>query len=396
MKANPEHLWRWNDEHEEPSSPGAEVSWWDVKPASFSETGDSGGGADGGGSGTGACPGGAADSSDSARAVTCISRCKRYDYPLVRENLARMFDQLGDVRQLVKNRFVTVKVNLVNAPDHEVGGVPLYMTVTVHPNVAMALGSLLVEYGAKQVTYCDQLPLRIDDREAFSLYGFDIPEMQRQMDGRARFANTRNKGSFKDYALVKVPGGGFLASAWEVNRTYTDCDVLISLGKMKSHVSGGVTLGMKNLFGVPPSSMYGDDLKDHPDEDAAGYRGATMHDCTKKPLTSVETYKGTSSEGDHGYNVPHFIVDLNAAFPIDLTVIDGISTIRSGEGWWIGSSVDLCSPGLLIAGRNPVCTDSVGTACMGFDPEVPDRVQPFINGTNYLTWHAGWAWAKIV
>jgi uncharacterized protein (DUF362 family) len=318
------------------------------------------------------------------RAVTSIGLCKRYDYPQVRQTLADMLNQLGDVPQLVKNKYVTVKVNLVNAPNHDVGGVPLYMTVTVHPNVAMALGSLLVEYGAKQVTFCDQLPLRIDDREAFSLYGFDIPEMQRQLDGRARFVNTRNRGSYPDYALVKVPGGGFIASAWEVNRTYVDTDVLVSLGKLKSHVSGGVTMGMKNLFGVPPSSMYGDDLKDEPDENAADYRGSTMHGCTRKPFTSVSTFKDTSVEGDHGYNVPRFIVDLTAAFPPDLVVVDGISTIRSAEGWWIGSIVDICSPGLLLAGRNPVCTDSVGAAVMGFDPDAPDRTQPFANGTNYL------------
>ena len=29
--------------------------------------------------------------------------------------------------------------------------------------------------------------------------------------------------------------------------------------------------------------------------------------------------------------------------------------------------------GLLIAGRNPVCTDAVATAVMGFDPDAPDR-----------------------
>jgi uncharacterized protein (DUF362 family) len=41
-------------------------------------------------------------------------------------------------------------------------------------------------------------------------------------------------------------------------------------------------------------------------------------------------------------------------------------------------------PGLLIAGRNAVCTDSVAAAVMGFDPNAADRTWPFANGTNYL------------
>ena len=61
---------------------------------------------------------------------------------------------------------------------------------------------------------------------------------------------------------------------------------------------------MKNLFGVPPSSLYGDDLKEQPDENAIGYRSGTMHDCVRKPLTSTATFIGPSVRGDHGFNVP--------------------------------------------------------------------------------------------
>ncbi len=143
-------------------------------------------------------------------------------------------------------------------------------------------------------------------------------------------------------------------------------------------------MGMKNLIGVPPSSLYGDDVKDQPDENAIGYRGRTVHTCESKPLTSVDTYTGKWVVQDHGYNVPRLIVDLNAAFPIDLTVVDGISTIQTAEGWWNGSMVSVTRPGLLIAGRNAVCTDSVSAAIMGFDPNAADRTHPFANGTNYL------------
>lgn len=40
-------------------------------------------------------------------------------------------------------------------------------------------------------------------------------------------------------------------------------------------------------------------------------------------------------------------------------------------------------PGLLIAGRNPVCTDAVATAVMGYDPMAAAATGPF-PGDNHL------------
>jgi uncharacterized protein (DUF362 family) len=294
-----------------------------------------------------------------------------------------MFDEAGGVTKLVGRKHVAIKTNLVNSSAEDLAGVPLSLTVTVHPIVAMALGSLLVDYGARSVVFCEQLPFRSPDPEAFAGYGFRLDEFSQAMDGRVRFANTRNLGGFKSYAEVKVPAGE-LATAWEVNRTYVETDVLVSLTKLKSHVSNGISCGMKNLFGVPPSSLYGDDLQDEPDENAVGYRNAAMHSCTRKPLTSATTFTGKSLEGDHGFNVPRFVVDLAAAFPPALVVIDGISTSQAAEGWWLGGMVTITRPGLLIAGRNPVCTDAVAAAVMGFNPEAPDRTWPFANGANHL------------
>ena len=313
-----------------------------------------------------------------------VGLCRRYRFEEVRRALGKLFDELGDVRKLVRRRHVTVKTNLVNTSAEDLAGLPLWLTVTVHPTVAQALGSLLVTYGARRVTFCDQLPFRTPDAEAFRGYGFDLTQFNRSMDNRAVLVNTRNRGTHRDYAVVKVPGGGELASAWEVHRAYVDTDVLVSLTKLKSHVSGGITGGMKNLFGLPPSSLYGDDLKDEPDEHAIGYRSDTMHRCVRSPATSVKTFTGRSVAEDHGYNVPRFIVDLAAAFPVDLVVIDGISTIQTAEGWWLGSMVSVTRPGLLIAGRNPVCTDAVAAAVMGFHPDAPDKTLPFVNGTNHL------------
>lgn len=45
-------------------------------------------------------------------------------------------------------------------------------------------------------------------------------------------------------------------SALDLNQAYEDTDVMVSLAKMKNHLTAGVTLSMKNLFGITPNSLY--------------------------------------------------------------------------------------------------------------------------------------------
>ena len=68
--------------------------------------------------------------------------------------------------------------------------------------------------------------------------------------------------------------------------------------------------------------------------------------------------------------------------PIDLSIVDGVQTNRGGEGPWL-KSVEPLAPGLLLAGLNPVCTDAVCTAVMGYDP-LTDHFQFPFPGENHL------------
>jgi len=97
---------------------------------------------------------------------------------------------------------------------------------------------------------------------------------------------------------------------------------------------------------------------------------------------------GAPAELDHGLpkestvRVPHVTADIFGARPTDLNIVDGIRTIRGGEGHW-NEGIGLMNPKVLVVGRNGVCTDSVCTAVMGFDPQAPDGQGPF-QGTNHL------------
>jgi uncharacterized protein (DUF362 family) len=81
--------------------------------------------------------------------------------------------------------------------------------------------------------------------------------------------------------------------------------------------------------------------------------------------------------------VPRIVADILAARPIHLGIIDGIATMNGAEGPW-GGKGKAVHPGVLIVGTNPVCTDAVGAAVMGFDPMADRGVVPFERCDNTL------------
>ena len=64
-------------------------------------------------------------------------------------------------------------------------------------------------------------------------------------------------------------------------------------------------------------------------------------------------------------------------------LIDGIESNRGGEGPWI-RGVAPVSPGVIVAGTNPVTTDAVSMAVMGFDPRADRGKAPFETCDNTL------------
>ena len=54
-----------------------------------------------------------------------------------------------------------------------------------------------------------------------------------------------------------------------------------------------------------------------------------------------------------------------------------------GEGPWI-KGIRHVKPGILIVGTNPVTTDAVATAAMGFDPRATRGTRPFTTCDNTL------------
>ncbi len=127
----------------------------------------------------------------------------------------------------------------------------------------------------------------------------------------------------KDRVKIDVPNSETLKSI-TVPRIVTESAV-VSAAKLKTHMSTGVTLGMKNMFGLLPDKFKG---KYH--------------------------LKGISK----------VIVDINSVLKPVLTVIDGFVGME-GRGPSDGTPVQM---DLIITGKDPVATDATGCRVMGFDP----------------------------
>jgi uncharacterized protein (DUF362 family) len=142
-----------------------------------------------------------------------------------------------------------------------------------------------------------------------------------------------------DMADVAVPAP-FVFPKVTIHRSLAETDLLCSVPMMKTHQLANVTLGMKNLIGVYPGTVY---------QSVRGH----VHDVT--------------SEVDPT-GVAAAVVDMVRANKLGLVVVDG-SMAMEGNGPSMGP---LLKMDIIVAGTNPLATDMVAASLMGFEPsEVP-------------------------
>lgn len=151
-----------------------------------------------------------------------------------------------------------------------------------------------------------------------------------------------------DLVEVEVPDG-LVFNKITVHKSLTEIDLLCSVPMMKTHVLATVTLGMKNLIGLYPGSVY-----------------CSVRSCL---------HTSASEKGSPG--IAFEILDMVKACTPGLVVIDG-SIAMEGNG---PSGGDLVKSNLIIAGTNPLATDMVAAHIMGFDKkEVPTFTQAINSG----------------
>jgi len=317
---------------------------------------------------------------DRADAKVAIVSSPTYG-PEVVTAMRQAFDLLAGIHVLVNGKTVTVKVNLTCSGYFENQfGRPPGETYITHGATATALTSLLLAEGARRVRIVDSAPFLEPMEQVLTLAGWDVPALL--VLGNVELENTRNLGSGQSYARLPVPSGGYLFSYFDLNHSYLDTDILVSLAKMKQHTTAGVTLSMKNLFGITPNSLYGSEAGT---EDALGWRSPLHSDGSGDwgPI-SPPGARTDRDPGSDDFNVPRIVADECGARPVDLAIIDGITAMSGGEGPW-SPNPQLTTPGVLIAGLNPVSTDAVGVAVMGYaNPRASRGTPPFQGCDNHL------------
>jgi len=319
-------------------------------------------------------------------APVSVTRCPEYGSQVL-PALEKAFDRLGGLGRLVNGKTVTIKINLNGGPNRRLGHMPLEDSHWPHPDVIGGTLHLMGKAGARRIVIVESAwaprtaPLEDHLLEA----GWDPRKLQRSA-AKVEFDNTNFPAKGNRYARFVVPDGGMLFPAYLLNPRYEECDVFVSIGKPKDHSTNGVTLGMKNVFGTTPLTIYGSGagvMKDNEESELPrNGRMDIMHYGKRQPSNLAPPEVDPASPRDDGYRLPRIITDLCLARPVHLTIMDAVKSMAGAQG--VDRFCDPVSPGLIVAGTNVVCTDAVMMALMNYDPMTDKGEVPWGPSENML------------
>jgi uncharacterized protein (DUF362 family) len=282
--------------------------------------------------------GGTALAKQPARPVVSIVRIKNDN---VAAAVEEAIDLLGGIKHITKGRqSVMLKPNLVSADPK----------MTTKPEVVRTIAQLMQRAG-KQVSIGEGSAaapkFNVVGTQTFRTRKREILDpMQRYVFDQLGYTDLAKALRVPlinlhsgDMAEVAVPGA-FVFPKLTIHRSLAETDLLCSVPMMKTHQLATVTLGMKNLIGVYPGTVY-QSIRGH------------VHDVTSE----VEPT-----------GVAAAIVDMVRANRLGLVVVDG-SMAMEGNGPSAGPLVKM---DVIVAGTNPLAADMVAASAMGFEPrEVP-------------------------
>ncbi|MBN2452285.1 MAG: DUF362 domain-containing protein, partial [Lentisphaeria bacterium] len=142
-----------------------------------------------------------------------------------------------------------------------------------------------------------------------------------------------------------VPGGGILFGRYRMHGCLAEADAAVSVAKMKNHGFAGITMSLKNLFGL----------------------------CPLPPLGRPRSYF------HHLVRLPPFLADLGLLVQPCLNIVDAL-TGQARREW--GGEPRVCDA--LLAGDHPVATDACGAWLMGHDPRADWPTPPFRRDRNAI------------
>lgn len=193
--------------------------------------------------------------------------------------------------------------------------------INTHPLVVQGAAAAFLHLGAAQVIIAegpghnhDTLMVIEESGLAEVLQEDRLPFVDLNVDA---VMTTRNAGRFSRLPTLVLP------------QTLRQVDWIVSLAKLKTHHWAGVTLSLKNLFGVMPGNYYG---------------------WPKNVL--------------HWAGIEQCILDIAATVRPHFAIVDGIVGME-GDGPIMGTPKEA---GVLVMGRNLTAVDATCARIMGIDP----------------------------
>ena len=241
--------------------------------------------------------------------------CAEYEPEQVERAAARMLEAFGGVEKfLKKGKKVLIKANLLLAREPE-------EATTTHPVLVGAVAALFVRAGAS---------VTIADSPGGPYNALTLPRVYRQcgMEAAARYAGARLN---RDFSSQTVRFEGTQPREFELLTPVCQADVIINIGKMKTHMLTYFTGAVKNLFGTIP-----------------GLQKAAWH--SRLP-------------GQQAFC--RMLIDLCRCVGPDLSIIDGVEGM-DGRG---PSGGRVRHAGVLLAAENPFAADLAAMYICGLQPE---------------------------
>ena len=224
------------------------------------------------------------------------------------------FQELGVGQEEIKGKKILLKPNLVEtslgAP--HINTHPLVVRGAVEAFLRLGAGRVVVAEGPGHIH--DTLLVLEESGLAEVLREDRIPFVDLNYD---RGFSLRNAGRYSDLKTLTFP------------ETLKQVDWIVSLAKLKTHHWAGVTLSLKNLFGVMPGLYYG---------------------WPKNVL--------------HVAGINRCILDIAATLKPHFAIVDGIVGME-GDGPIMGTPKEA---GVLVMGRNLPAVDATCARIMDIDP----------------------------
>ncbi len=233
------------------------------------------------------------------------------------------------LRQLapnVRGKSVVLKPNLV---DYMPGN-----AINTHPALVLAAAECFRRLGAKSVVVAEGPGHQRDTQLVLMQSGYQ----QQLREEQIRFVDLNRDELVRTRLGASYTG---MRDLW-LPRTVLEANFVVSMPKVKAHHWSGVTLSMKNMFGVVPGARY-------------GWPKNILH------------WKG----------IQESILDLCATVPIHFVIADGIVAME-GNGPLNGTPRAL---GKIVLSDDPVAADATCARLMGFAPE---RIAHIREGSKFL------------